>query len=493
MLSISLRYGMKLKTLFALFALGVAVLVVLTMAIFDRAIQSIEQDSLKVREIANRVYLAEKLENLLRRHNREAFWHVVTGSDTSREQKIEAREEMALVLNEIRNSIVRPHDQELMKRIEDDINGYFSVRRRLEKNSPPLEAYRKVTREIDRIGDSTHELAMSSARQVQNLEFEITRKSQFATMLGLSLGGVIALTLLFSFLAAFWFIYRPLIRISDGLSKYSRGDLKQRLRVSGPRELQDLSQTFNEMADRIDRQKAEQIGFLASVAHDLRNPLNSVLMSSELLISRFGKPGQEEDRKFLEIIRRQMTNLDRLVGDLLDTTRIESGHFDLKTSFCEIGRMLRDAIDLNRTSTHIHQFELDLPDRPIYAQIDAARISQVLNNLVSNAIKYSPKGGLIRVTAEPNRDHLRIMVSDEGMGIETSEQHSIFEPFRRGNASRNTTLGIGLGLSTSRKIIEAHNGTLNVESRPGEGSTFIIRLPQADHQIQRSSDAMTPT
>jgi signal transduction histidine kinase len=126
-----------------------------------------------------------------------------------------------------------------------------------------------------------------------------------------------------------------------------------------------------------------------------------------------------------------------------------------------------------------HRLELDLPQEPIHAAFDPLRIGQVLTNLVSNAIKYSPAGGPVRVSLERADGSAVLAVTDRGLGISPEDRAELFQPFRRGASVQDAIPGVGLGLAASRKLVQAHGGTIEVESEPGSGSTFRVILPLA--------------
>jgi signal transduction histidine kinase len=140
--------------------------------------------------------------------------------------------------------------------------------------------------------------------------------------------------------------------------------------------------------------------------------------------------------------------------------------------------VVRDAVALHEGMSPAHELVLHLPEAPVPVRCDATRISQVLNKLLSNAIKYSPEGGQVRVDLTATPEAAWIAVKDQGVGIPATEQESIFEPFRRSAATRDTIPGVGLGLAVSRRIIEAHGGLIEVESTQGAGATFRFCLPQ---------------
>jgi two-component system, OmpR family, sensor histidine kinase MtrB len=165
------------------------------------------------------------------------------------------------------------------------------------------------------------------------------------------------------------------------------------------------------------------------------------------------------------------------VGDLLDTTRIESGHIDLRLSVHNVNALIEDSVRLHSAASRLHRFNVEIPDQSLLCRCDAGRIFQVINNLLSNAIKYSPNGGTVRIGARREQEEIVVSVSDEGIGIAPGDFDNIFTPFLRTSATRDTIPGIGLGLSASRHIIESHGGRMSVESEPGAGSTFYFTLP----------------
>lgn len=268
-------------------------------------------------------------------------------------------------------------------------------------------------------------------------------------------------------------VYRPLLRLTDAMAAFNKGRMESRAPAARATEIDTMGTTFNEMAATIERQKQTQVRSIAAIAHDLRNPLSAIMMSTEAL--RDG-PTTGADPLVLDIVARQVGHLDRLVGDLLDTMRAESGNLALDKQPVDVATILRDAVTLHERVSPQHDLLFDA-EGPLMASADPGRLSQVINNLISNAIKYSPEGGVVNVTGRRSGDAVEIEVKDSGRGISPEELDRIFEPFRRGGAARQDIPGVGLGLSTSRKIVEAHGGRITVDSLPGLGSTFVVRLP----------------
>ncbi len=236
-----------------------------------------------------------------------------------------------------------------------------------------------------------------------------------------------------------------------------------------------IAKQFNDMAVSLTRQYESQLSFLAAVAHDLRNPLGALKMSASILSSDRKLP-PETVSNLVSVIDRQVHALDRMVGDLLDTSRIEAGHLELRITECDLRAVARDAFDLFNLASQEHQLMLRVPNRPVIVQCDPLRIQQVLNNLVSNAIKYSPSETKIELTLEDDEQGVRLQVSDEGVGIAQDDLPYIFEPFRRTKTSKDEVPGVGLGLSVAQRIVRAHGGRIHVESEVGKGSTFRVTL-----------------
>jgi signal transduction histidine kinase len=231
------------------------------------------------------------------------------------------------------------------------------------------------------------------------------------------------------------------------------------------------------MADALKRQRENQLTFLAGVSHDLRNPINALNMAVAFLSGDRPVP-ERQAREMLQVIKRQMEFLNRMVGDLHDAQQIEAGQLALRMEVCDARELSESVCQLFRSISGAHQLVLAAPPRPVPVECDPLRLRQVLNNLVGNAIKYSPRGGDISLKLEKSETEIVFEVSDPGIGIPKEELPHIFEPFRRTKTSRKDVPGTGLGLHVSRRIVEAHQGRIEVESEVGKGSTFRVYLPE---------------
>ncbi len=224
----------------------------------------------------------------------------------------------------------------------------------------------------------------------------------------------------------------------------------------------------------LDKIKSE---FVSIVSHDLRTPLTAIRGYVELL-PRVG-PLNEQQRDFVTRVEFSMNNIVTLISDLLDIGRIEAG-VDWDMQLLSLPDLIQDAVQEQQAEAAYqqHVLALDVTDLPPIRG-NARRLRQVVNNLVSNAIKYTPPGGQITVTARADGDFVFLHVRDSGIGIALEDQRHIFEKFYRVRSDATERInGSGLGLSIVKAIVEKHHGRVWVKSEPGQGSTFSVVLPK---------------
>lgn len=278
--------------------------------------------------------------------------------------------------------------------------------------------------------------------------------------------------------------FAPVLAIEEQMRRYTRGDRSARAPVQGAAEVSSLARGFNEMAETIESQRERQLTFLAGVAHDLRNPLSALKMSNAVIAPDRPLPPEDRVRQTFTRVQRQVERLERMVFDLLDAARIESGKLDLRLEATDLREVVNSSVELFAPTTARHQLVVEAPDEPLMVSCDAVRLEQVLNNLISNAIKYSPKGGTVRASLSRDGGCARLSVTDEGVGIGPEDIDRIFDPFRRTGASKEMVSGVGLGLYVAKRIVEGHGGRIVVTSMPGRGSTFTVELPvRAAHAL----------
>jgi signal transduction histidine kinase len=215
--------------------------------------------------------------------------------------------------------------------------------------------------------------------------------------------------------------------------------------------------------------------FVSLVSHELRSPMAAVIGSARTLQARWRELRPDQREAFLAVIADEASRLSALVGDVLDTSRIEAGTFAYRFGDVDLAELLRDSIAAAEIGQDEVRVAADVPTSLPVVRGDADRLRQLLDNLISNAIKYSESGSEVVVAAHADDGHVVVRIRDAGPGISPEHQVLIFEKFGRAGGSAKP--GTGLGLFLSRSFAEAHGGSLDVESRPGQGATFTLRLP----------------
>jgi signal transduction histidine kinase len=288
----------------------------------------------------------------------------------------------------------------------------------------------------------------------------------------------------------------PIRQLTDASRALAEGDLTRRVPAAqlraGSSELGELAVQFNTMADRLEqsveiirRDRDRSRDFLADVSHELRTPLAALRTFNQLLLESAGDD-PEARAEFLESSAGQIERLDWLAQNLLELSKLDSGLVlldlrpdDLRAAV-ESAVHQHDAVAVRRGV----RLEVAMPDGPIRIRHDPPRIGQVVANLVGNAIKFTPRGGIVRVTVESTDDGARIDVTDTGVGIDASELPHIFDRFYRGSrANEARGSGSGLGLAIVRSIVDIHGGTVTVESGADVGSRFTVLLPRDPRHV----------
>jgi signal transduction histidine kinase len=217
--------------------------------------------------------------------------------------------------------------------------------------------------------------------------------------------------------------------------------------------------------------------FVSLVSHELRSPMAAVIGAARTLQDRWRTLTPDHREAFLALIGDETSRLAALIGDVLDTSRLEAGTFSYRFEDVDLARLVTDAVDAAGYAQADVRVTANVNGALPRIRGDRERLRQVLQNLIDNAVKYSPEGGEVLVRARTEADGVRISVADGGPGIPRDQQVRIFEKFGRADVPGGSKPGTGLGLFIARSIAEAHGGTLEVASRPGEGASFTLTLP----------------
>ncbi len=289
----------------------------------------------------------------------------------------------------------------------------------------------------------------------------------------------------------------PLRRLTEASRGLAEGDLARRVPDDpaqwGSREFVELALQFNTMADQVqesveiirqDRDRSRD--FLADVSHELRTPIAAMRTFNELLRERAGEDPTAR-AEFLEASAVQLERLDWLAQNLLELSKLDSGLVLLDLRPDDIRATVEQAVEQADAAARRRGLDLavSLPEHPLRIRHDPVRVGQVVANLVGNAIKFTPRGGRVRVEVAPTDFGVQIVVGDSGVGIDAEELPRIFERFFRGTrANEARGSGSGLGLAIVQSIVEMHGGTVRVSSRLNAGSTFTVALPRDPRNIE---------
>lgn len=283
-------------------------------------------------------------------------------------------------------------------------------------------------------------------------------------------------------------LFEEMMRISNEQTNALRAALKD---TSRDRELFDEVSRLNNELVAMQRELAkknaelellnrEKNRFLGMAAHDLRNPLNAILAYSEVLKEEDPASLGAEYQEAVDLIYHSSEFMLNLVEDLLDVSKIEAGTLNLELAPLDLKPFLERCLALNRVLAGRKEIRLRLeaPSLPP-VWLDEARMTQVLNNLISNAIKFSPRGAEVVIRLEQADGQILISVQDRGAGISSEEQANLFKPFQRGKKGSEGEKSTGLGLVITKRVVESHGGKIWLESQVGEGTTFTVALPTA--------------
>lgn len=290
----------------------------------------------------------------------------------------------------------------------------------------------------------------------------------------------IGIALLFTFFLSRR-ILSPIKALTLASKRLGEGDLSQRVNITDRSEIGQLATVFNGMVGDLERSEKLRRNMVADVAHELRTPLSNIKGYLEAVSDGLLKP----DINTVRSLEEEASLLSRLVDDLQELSLAEAGELKLVRQVEDISMVIRRTVAAKQARAEAKGLVIatDLPEGLPLVNMDAQRIGQVLHNLQDNAIAHTPKGGRITVTAEQADGMVKVSVSDTGEGIPAEDLDAIFERFYRVDRSRSrSTGGSGLGLTIARRLVEAHGGSIEVQSQVGQGSRFSFTVPISDGQ-----------
>ncbi len=368
-------------------------------------------------------------------------------------------------------------ERRLVDQIRVELQTALEERDRTAQTVSPLEGLRRSVSRLDPILASVEELQAINSQEAALMATRAARLNRLADVGAVSgFGAMLAAAGMLAWLAH-RHIRRPLQRLSRGMA-VDAPDAQPLLEDEGPAEVREVARAFNAVAEARRRLKKGELETLAGVVHDMKNPLAGSRMLLPVLADAAEKGDVQSVRRIVELLDRELHGLRDLTSDLLDALRVQGGALSLECRDVDMTHLVRETADIMGRASMSHRLEMSLPAEPVMLAGDERRLTQVVRNLIDNAIKYSPAGGRVRVTLAVNSSTAVLTVSDEGIGISRDEMDSLFQPFWRSARARDQVAGTGIGLSVVHRIVTAHGGSIQVDSRPGAGSSFRVALPR---------------
>jgi two-component system sensor histidine kinase GlrK len=367
-----------------------------------------------------------------------------------------------------------PDGQSALKEIEtlhDDYRILFHTEARLEpvrtqKMSKEYESQRdaivtSMTKHLESFAD-LHEASIST------VVTDARRRSEQA--------GVVTKQLVI------YSILSPLRRLQEHIRQIGLGNFKTAVNVSAPSDLRELVESVGAMAKKLQELDDLKAEFVSHITHELRSPLTAIHAGTQLLLEEIPGPVNEPQRETLELMVESSRQLIDMISSLLDLSKIDAGMMEYRIVSSDMKRVLDTAVNKIRLLADRERIRIviEAPRGPLFAPVDESRMQQVLDNLLSNALKFSREGGSIYLRLEPDQKEkvLRISVTDTGRGIAPESIQHVFERFYQGAVrARGGSPGTGIGLALVKRVVEAHGGRIWAESELGKGTTMTFVLP----------------
>ena len=276
-------------------------------------------------------------------------------------------------------------------------------------------------------------------------------------------------------------LVKPLGKITHSMEDLLKGDVEEIVSVSDYTETKAISDAYNNMIRRIRKQEESRQEFVSNVSHELKTPLTSMKVLADSLTVQGDQVPVELYREFMEDIAADIDRENKIINDLLSLVKMDKKNVDLNIQSININDLLELILKRLRPIAAESDIELVFESfRPVVAEVDEVKLTLALSNLIENAIKYNVESGWVHVSLNADHKFFYVKVADSGIGIPEEDQERIFERFYRVDKSHSREIGgTGLGLAITRNAILMHRGAIKVYSKPGEGTTFTVRVPLA--------------
>ncbi|KPV40091.1 hypothetical protein AN478_08000 [Thiohalorhabdus denitrificans] len=321
---------------------------------------------------------------------------------------------------------------------------------------------------------------LSRSNELIDREVDVLRKdaSQAQEVLFWLAASLIPLTLasaaLFTVL-----ISRPIREVDQSIRQLGDGDFDKGIDVGGPQDLKHIGEQLDWLRERLRELEQEKTRFLRHVSHELKTPLTAIREGTELMDEGTVGRLNDEQREIMRIIRNSSGQLQRLIEDLLNFSNVQIGPPALNLTKFHLGELIEEVVETHKPATMAKHLELDIHlEESIQLTADREKLRTIVDNLVSNAVKYSPEGGRLRIAATRSEDSATLDVVDSGPGISAQDSQRVFEAFFQGGVQAQGYIkGSGLGLSITREFVNAHQGSIQVVNAEQPGGHLRVTLP----------------
>lgn len=412
--------------------------------------------------------------------------YIITKDKELHNQFILAEREVSKRIDEAMPIADTPHKIEVLNRIKYYHGRYNSLFNEevefIKKKQPYLQDWYKEEKEkeVDEILLELRNLRLYTEQdtyeKIRHLGESGAKANKIATVMGA--GFILSGIMISIFITRS--ITRPLSFLKKKTRQVARGDFEGNLDLSSPPEIEGLAQDFNLMCNKLKEMEKMKSDFFSLMAHELRTPLASIKEGTNLLLKGIGEEYNEKRRMVLTVIAEESNRLIDLVNSLLDLSKMEAGMMALNLEKSDIRSLINKAVSGMEPLAMAKNvgIKVEIPQDLPYVKMDEERILQALRNLIGNAVKFTPGGGHVTISAQPLEKGVSVSVADTGPGVPKEDLNAIFDKFRQATLTNYSKIkGTGLGLAIVKHIISAHGGKVWVESEPGHGCTFIFLLP----------------
>jgi len=370
-----------------------------------------------------------------------------------------------------------PFDTEQRNALREIVREEEAIYELLANPSARPEELQKAVRAFVVLGERAQAINQRSNalidREVENMRATARQAQQITLWQLLALFPVVMFLVVgFTILIA-----RPIRQIDAAIRRLGQADFSAKVAVGGPEDLQQLGQRLDWMRERLSDLEQQKNRFLRHMSHELKTPLTALREGAELLSEEVVGKLTPEQREIAEILRHNSIELQKLIEDLLSFGASQAHRPEVELERVEVRRAVNRVIEDQKLALRAKRLQLDVDVQDLTLSADSEKVRVMLDNLVSNAIKFSPPGGTIRISAVRQGEHIELNVADDGPGIASDEKALVFEPFYRGRHAADALVkGTGIGLSVVRDYAQMHGGTAEVVGGTA-GAHIRVRLP----------------